>query len=65
MFDFIDFIDLFLKIIDKIIIAMSFAFIVIKTTVIIIFIENKILLLIDDTLNNFVIDEFIASIINV
>ena len=44
---------------------MSFAFIVIKTIVVIIFIKNKILLSINDTLNNFVVDEFAVSIINV
>ena len=60
-----DFLNLFLKIIDKIVIATSFAFVVIETILIIIFIENKILLLINDTLNNFIINEFVVSIINV
>ena len=60
-----DFIDLSLKIIDEIVITMSSAFVVIETVIVIIFVENKTLLLIDDTFNNFVIDEFVASIINV
>ena len=60
-----NFIDLFLKIINEIVIAMSFASVVIETIVVVIFIENRILLLINDTLNNFVIDEFVVSIINV
>ena len=43
----------------------SFAFVVIETIVVIIFVENRILLLINDLSDNFVIDEFAVSIINV
>ena len=60
-----DFINLFLKIIDKVVIATLFASVIIETIVIVIFVESKILLLIDDTLNNFVINKFAVSIINV
>ena len=60
-----DFINLFLKIIDEIVIATSSASVIIKTIVVVIFIEDRILLLINDTLNNFVIDESVASIIDV
>ena len=60
-----DFIDLFLKIINEIVIATSFAFVVIETVVVIIFVKDKILLLINDILNNFIIDEFATSITDV
>ena len=43
----------------------SSAFIVIETIIIVIFVENRILLLINDILNNLIIDEFAASIIDV
>ena len=60
-----NFINLFLKIINEIIIATSFAFVIIKIIIIVIFVEDKILLLIDDTLNSFIINEFVVSIIDV
>ena len=60
-----NFIDLSLKIIDEIVIATSFVFVVIETIVVVIFVESKILLSIDDTSNNFIIDEFVASITDV
>ena len=60
-----NFIDLFLKIIDEIVIAKLFAFVIIKAVVVIISVKSKILLLINDTSDNFVINKFAASIINV
>ena len=60
-----DFINLLLKIIDEVIIMISFAFIIIEAIIVVIFVENRILLLIDDTLNNFIINEFVTSIIDV